>query len=216
MDQVSSLARAARVQLSPILANSGNILYSAAETLRPGPVYLLGLNPGGDPKAREERTIEAALASLPTKRTNAFLDEMWAGHVAGESVLQRRIRVLLEGLGLAVRDVCASNLIFQRSVSAEDLQFRSLAALCWPVHERIIEIVRPKVIITFGNGPKSPYSFVRDSLGATKQEAFPSGHGTWNCLLSFSDRAAVVGVPHLSRYAIRSEVITWIRHYVTI
>jgi uracil-DNA glycosylase len=128
--------------------------------------------------------------------------------------LQRRIRALLEGLGLSVRDVCASNLIFQRSVSAEDLPFRSLAALCWPIHERIIEIVRPKVIITFGNGLKSPYSFVRDSLGATNQEAFPSGHGNWNCLVSFSQRATVVCVPHLSSYAIRSEVIAWIRDLV--
>jgi hypothetical protein len=68
-----SIAEALRVfakpLIEPIAGRSGRVLYSAAETLRPGPLYLLGLNPGGNP-AVETETVAESLASLPARREN--------------------------------------------------------------------------------------------------------------------------------------------------
>ena len=75
MSDLSNLVASARQQLAPILDRSGNILYSAARTLRPGPIYLLGLNPGGDPTKHE--TVRHTLEALTARVENAFLDERW-------------------------------------------------------------------------------------------------------------------------------------------
>ena len=67
--------------------------------------YLLGHNPGGSPEAQAEATVEASLASLPTKTLNNYLDEAWTTASGrrfdvGAAPLQRRVIWLLEALGL--------------------------------------------------------------------------------------------------------------------
>jgi len=79
MTNLSTFVATARRHLTPILDPSGNILYSSCDTLRPGAVYLLGLNPGGDPHdpRYQQQTIDSALQALPSKRENEYLDVSW-------------------------------------------------------------------------------------------------------------------------------------------
>lgn len=210
-DLIPNIARNA---LSDHLGEPGSILYSSHETLRSGLVYLLGFNPGGVGGNPVEQSIDSMLQNS----TNAYLDESWENYngiwANGEAPLQRRVQWVLESIGLNPRDVCASNLIFLQSRQAIDISY-SLAKKCWPVHEAIIDVVKPKLIIAFGNSEVSPYGFLHSMLGG-KEEYFPSGHGNWsvkgfNCKIN--DRSVyVAGLPHLSRYSPvgKNQVVEWL------
>lgn len=97
---------------------------------------------------------------------------------------------------------------------ASDIDF-SLAQKCWPIHEAIIELIRPKLKLTFGNSSISPYAYLHTRLGG-KEDSFPSGHGNWS-IKSFSCKINghplfVVGLPHLSRYLPigKKQVVQWL------
>ena len=132
--------------------------------------------------------------------------------------LQRRVIWLLSTLGLNPRDVAASNLIFPRSRDAASSQFERFAELCWPVHEWILDVVRPRLVIAYGNSDPSPYSFLAWKYGVADPESHPSGHGRWDCR-SFlvPGRFRVVGLPHLSRYKVSAhpEVGAWMKSLMT-
>lgn len=203
----------AEERLKPILHRSGRILYSGAHTLRRGPMYLLGLNPGGDPTTHDD-TVGSSLKDLSQRTENAYLDESWRNYAIGRSPLQLRVQWLLAELGFQTRNICASNLIFTRSADATGSGYPEVAELCWPVHEQIIEIVQPKVIVTFGNSGKSPYQFLRKKFSTGTEQCFPSGHGTWECITFVCPNGArVFGLPHLSRYAVNNhpDVAAWVR-----
>jgi len=208
------IPKIAKDALSEVLSESGSILYSSHETLKSGDVYLLGFNPGG----AGGNPVEQSISSMLTNTSNSYLDESWENHngvwANGEAPLQKRIKWVTESLGLNTRDVCASNLIFLQSRGASDISF-SLAKKCWPVHEAILSIVKPKLIIAFGNSEVSPYGYLHAMLGGD-EEYFPSGHGNWS-LKGFSCEingrsVYVAGLPHLSRYSPigKKEVIEWL------
>lgn len=204
---------------------SGRVLYSAATSLRKGRVYVLGLNPGGDPNWFDGRIRDNI---FPINEENAYLDESWGGRQPGEHPLQKRISFLVEEqLGLNIRRVCASNLIFVRSQSAAKLSdFKKTADLCWPAHEAILNIVRPEALIVFGNSYNSPFSYLIEKVENIKwAKDFPSGHGNWNCRLFEGELVGrhvyVIGLPHLSRFNIinvykkrKSPIINWIKKHV--
>jgi hypothetical protein len=210
-EQISKIARES---LSDLLDASGSILYSSHETLTSGEVYLLGFNPGGSGGNPLWQNIDSMLLNT----TNAYLDESWENNNSvwanGEAPLQKRVQWILESIGLNTRDVCASNLIFLQSRGAGDISY-SLAEKCWPVHEAILNIVKPKLIITFGNSSISPYGFMHSMLGGN-EEYFPSGHGNWtlkgfNCQIG-GRSVYIAGLPHLSRYSPinKGQVIEWL------
>lgn len=214
---LSAFQAFARNALAAYLGQSGRILYSAATTLQPGPLYILGLNPGGQPHLREG-TIGDDLSRLPTRATNAYLDESWRGRAAGAAPLQRRLQWLTGALGRDLRDTCASNLIFLRSANAAGCQYETAADACWPVHSRILEQVQPRLLLVFGNSGVSPFRYLRDLYRPARVDAFDSGHGDWRCLAFRADGRVVVGVPHLSRYAVDRypAVAAWIRAYASL
>jgi hypothetical protein len=202
-------AEFARECLQSILPRSGEVLYSAAATLRPGSVYLLGLNPGGspeDPRLRE-LTIAKSLADLPTKTTNSYLDTTWVGR----GLLQSRVIGLLKALDLDVKDVAASNLSFVRSKEAKTGQIRFFADVCWPVHEKILEIVKPRLVLAYGD---ETYWYLAKQLGGRNHAKYRCGHGSWSCRnFAVGGRFQVASVPHLSWYAISNhpEVVDWLK-----
>jgi hypothetical protein len=201
LSDLSDFIARTRKQLTPILNRSGSILYSAQSTLRPGKLYLLGLNPGGDPT--RHHTIGEDLDKLPLRNVNAYVHESWERQrQAGGAPLQQRVRWLMGRLGQNVENVCASNLIFARSRDASRSDYPQLAHLCWPVHLAMLEIVRPRLIIAYGNSKVSPYAYLRSQLSSSPEEVFNSGHGTWKCRVFRSASHWIVGLPHLSRYAI--------------
>jgi hypothetical protein len=206
----TQLAEFARRQLSPVRGKSGEVLYSGAETLRPGPLYLLGHNPGGDPRNRSLPTIRQSIDWLPTKPKNSYLDTKWSGR----DTLQVRVIWLLAALGLHPRYVAAANLCFVRSRDAKTSKMREYAELCWPVHEKILDIVQPSMVIAYGNSAGSPYEFLSHKFGVVKHGTYRSGHGAWSCrTFDVPGRFRVVGLPHLSRYDITAhpEVVRWIK-----
>lgn len=194
---------------------SGSILYSSHETIQQGSIYLMGLNPGGIDGPVLAKNIETLL----TRTTNAFLDEAWengsATYEAGKAPLQERISWLLENLGCDPRNVIATNLIFVQSRDANGISY-SLADHCWPVHKALLSIVKPKLILAFGNSGFSPYGYIHQLYGG-EQFYEDSGHGDWSLKSFVTDIeghiVSVVGLPHLSRYQPigKSHVIDWIK-----
>lgn len=228
MTTPKKFAAFAREQLRPILNRSGKVLYSAATTLKPGKVYLLGINPGGDEVGQAQETIGEDLDRLPRRTENAYLDEQWRRRdgggsslrEAGTAPLQVRVRWLLENLGLKPGEVAASNLVFVRSRTQEDV-IEKFADQCWPVHVRILEIVKPRLVIVYGGGT---FRYLREQHMREQRmrekslrrdgPSCPAGHGNWKCSsFESTDGFRVVGLPHLSRYDIRGkdEVIRWLR-----
>jgi hypothetical protein len=210
------VAAFARNHLNPILDMSGKVLYSGVETLKEGTVYLLGHNPGGSPIGQATETIRNDLDALPTRKENAYIDESWLGRPPGSSPLQVRVRWLLEALGLNPQEVAASNMVFVRSVDAAGSQFSGHANLCWPVHERIIEVVKPRLLIVFGNSGSSPYTYLAQKFRATGERSSPSGHANWTCRsFRVSGRFRVAGLPHLSRYKVigKESIVHWLRSF---
>ncbi|MBO2626650.1 hypothetical protein [Shewanella algae] len=211
----------ARTALKHILHRHGEVIYSSHETLAKGDIYLMGLNPGGKPFI----TIGEHIDRMLTRTKNSYLDEFWKDQ-SDEAVvltdeqrepLQKRVVRLLADLGYDARNVCASNLIFPTTRSAEGLCF-GLAGLCWPVHEAVLEIVQPKLLLTFGNGPESPYAFVKELLCTNgKEQTIDSDHLGWVCKgfrTELNQRNLfVAGLPHLSRYNSigKARVVQWLR-----
>jgi hypothetical protein len=200
---------------SQILNRNGRFLYSTAKTLCRGKIYLLGLNPGGRPKDWPGN-IRFSLGCLP-RATCAYLEE-W-DKAAGQSRLQKRIRWLIKELGLDVKTICANNLIFARTPNADKLKndFQMLANLCWPAHDFILRIVRPKLLLVFGNSAISPFSYLESiAENKTSTRIYASGHGNWNCRIFSGELAGlkvtVIGLPHLSRFDVTKHprVAAWI------
>lgn len=206
------------IHLHDILNKSGYVLYSDSYSLQDSPIYLLGHNPGGSPQDQATATIKVSLEALPTKTLNNYLDESWEtasgrSWSKGQAPLQRRVVWLLQQLGLPPRAVPASNLIFVRSVDASGISFFDLAQKCWDVHEKILDIVKPKLLLVFGNYDPSPYTFLLEKFGAHHEKFEESGHGKWKCRsFKANEKLTIVGLPHLSRYNIigKHNVVNWI------
>lgn len=190
---------------------SGAVLYSGASTLSRGPVYLLGLNPGGS----DGPTLgDSILASR--REHNCYLDEEWApgGHVQpmGQATLQRRVQDLCLKLKLNTRNVPASNLVFTRSTRlSTHSSFKTTAQACLVVHKIFLEAIQPDLLFTFG----SIGNF--EGFGKIEQlESRSANHGTW---MAHRGKVAISGksvrfanIPHMSLWASdrRPEVIDWV------
>lgn len=200
----------------------GRLLYSGLGTLSPGRLYLLGHNPGGDPDT-ESDSPAAHLAKLVGKSPdwNEYIDGVWkpGGRVCapGDAPMQKRVCHLLTGIGVPVRTICASNVIFVRSRVSSHLDNQAqLAERCWCVHQFILERVRPAGILSIGGRPVFEFIRNRGRL-LSRPEKFQAGHGAWVCLaaqIQIGNRSmAIVSVPHLARYAIDRypEAVHWVR-----
>ena len=207
-----------------ILEESGCVLYSAFSTLKRGRFYILGLNPGGTPDSKD--TIAQDLEELPTYNTNAYIDEAWGRYKPGKHPLQYQLKLLIESkLGENLREICASNLIFRRSKNQNEINYPDSADLCWPVHQMILDIVKPDVIITFGNGSISPYAYLKNKYlknnDSNSEKTKWADWGNWKCKAFRAKNedhdTLVLGIPHLSRYRVRGrkeEVINWIKEQI--
>ena len=164
----------AELKSSGLAERPGKLLYSGLNTLKPGDVYLLGYNPGGDPEV-EAGSILSHLISADVQR-NEYIDAQWRPggrlHRRGEAPMQKRICCMLTALGLDVRSVCASNVIFVRSRGIAALRSpEELANTCWPVHRQVLKIVQPKHIITLGDDAFEYICGAGSSAGALCAEA---------------------------------------------
>lgn len=187
---------------------SGKVFYSGRAAFSgPRPLYLLGLNPGGDPQSPAEETIEGHTRKVFNPKNpgnwSAYRDESWDGWPPGHKDMQPRILHLLRRLHLDPGEVPASNLIFVRSRRAKDLggEMKQLAEQCWPFHQAVIDQLGPRVILCLG---KETAEFVQRKTGATKHvETFVENNerGWKNSCFTNDDGLKVIRVTHPSRVA---------------
>jgi hypothetical protein len=163
---------------------SGSVLYSGIDTLRPGPFYIMGLNPGGAPT---EGTSSIASSIHERRPWSAYTQDCWVpactdpnpcGHVGKEGRVdprhlsrhQKHVGTLISALGTRPEEVFATNAIFARSKDEASLKAQADGMnswkwwrASWPIHQRFLREVRPRWIITLGKGyGTSPFSFLMD------------------------------------------------------
>lgn len=108
-----------------LLDRSGSVFYSGrAAFSAPSKLYILGLNPGGDPAAQAAETISASRAKFRDGPAfwSAYSDESWGGAEPGKGGMQPRVLHVFGSLGLHPRSVPASNVVFARSSTEAMLQ----------------------------------------------------------------------------------------------
>lgn len=151
--------------ISPWSEQPGAVLYSGLSSLRPGPFYLLGINPGGE----GGKAIRDNLCAHDG--TNNFADEDWGAGTDERTRFQKRVCDLMDALGIAPADIPSTNLVFARSPKLADLaDAGAWLQRCWPVHQAFLRNVRPAWIVMLGFG--RAYYFLCDQ-GRTLQAEQP-------------------------------------------
>ena len=154
---------------SELRNKSGKVFYSGRVAFsKPGKLYILGLNPGGDPIKQSGEAVgwhtRKVLGEKPDNWSE-YRDESWRGRPPGQRGMQPRILHLLEKLALDPGTVAASNIIFLRSRREANIknEINRLAETCWPFHQAVIESIRPRVILCLGGRAGD---FVKRKTGA--------------------------------------------------
>jgi hypothetical protein len=193
-----------------MLESPGGVLYSGVETLKPGPIYLLGLNPGGSGGATLKNSLDNS-----RRGNNAYLDEEWypGGNwrPKGEATLQRRVQHLCRMMGRNTRKVPASNLAFTQSVRIDTHDdFPAAVRASLPVHELFLEAIRPKFLMTFG-----ALGYFASVLPLENVESRPAEFRTWRANRGYvtiaGRRLAFGNIPHMSLWPSdkREHVVAW-------
>ncbi|MCU1309763.1 MAG: hypothetical protein JWO20_888 [Candidatus Angelobacter sp.] len=204
--EYQDLARVVQNQLGTKISMSGRILLSPLSSLREGPLYLVGLNPGrkaNNPKS-EEATIDQSLTHLRGMKCHPYLCESWnAGQLPGSDALQLRARWFCSQLGLDIETVCASNLVFMRSDGEGSSKWRDYAERCWGVHLHILQRVQPTAIILF---QRNAYNFFSQHLIERGKEKIlydkvPQSAMIKGTIGEINLRVILFKVGHFSRYS---------------
>lgn len=197
-------------QLVPahLRARSGSIFYSGRRAFTdPAQVYILGLNPGGEVVDRPDlhgMTVESHTQGLLAKASlewSEFIDSGWGKDAPGASYVQRRVRYVMDELGLDLRQVPASNAIFVRTRSEEEIGKEKTRLLedCWPLHEAVIQRLDVQLVVCMGG---TVGGWVRRKLGAgalLDRDQERNGR-RWKSTLHANERGQLVAtVPHPSR-----------------
>lgn len=194
-----------------ILDRSGSVFYSGRGAFAATrPLYLVGLNPGGDPVAQAGNTVAKHIEEFArrTRPWSAYLDDSWEGASPGSWGMQPRVLHMLARLGVDPRLTPAANLLFVRSRSEADLKAEkpTLIRACWPVHRAVLSVVRPKVIVCFGG---TTGKWMREQLGASEQiDHFieTNDRGWRSCTHRATDGVQVVTTTHPARVDWRNPV----------
>jgi len=212
------VARAA-VMLHELLPEKGCVLTSSCDSLRPGNFYIMGVNPGGTP-TESDPILSSHLESLPRLAGNLFAESAWSERFEkGGHPIQKNIATLAEWLEFDLATVCVSNLIFLQTPKTDMQLYKDFAPRCWPVHQLILNIVHPKVLIVFGVGTVSPFRHLWQFQvpPSSRPRMQPSGHGNWPCyafdIVEQDIPYRVIALPHLSRYVLggKDAVRDWVR-----
>lgn len=157
-----------------LLDESGAVFCSGREAFSgPAIAYVLGYNPGGDPETMREHTLRChtrTVLNITPDKWSEFVDQSWAGKPKGKSKLQLCMQHHLSKLGLDPQLVPTSNLIFTRSRASADIGVATFQLIkdCWPVHEAVIDHLKPKAIICFG---VETGRIVKQIFAATEEKA---------------------------------------------
>lgn len=145
-------------------------------------LYVLGLNPGGNPHERPDETIgwhtDLVLHNKPD-RWSEYTCESWLVRgkyrKPGEGGIQPSVVHLIQRLGYDPRDIPASNVVFTRTREAEDLkEIDSLSKACWRFHREVIAHLKPKLILCMGRGAEDILK--NETNAVTKGRSLPRRH----------------------------------------
>jgi hypothetical protein len=155
-DEVIGIDRLTKLVPSSLRHESGKVFYSGRRAFSaPARLYVLGVNPGGDPENYRTETVgehtRQVLHELP-EDWSAYRDEVWEGSAPGTYGMAPRVLHLFRRLGMEPGAVPASNLFFVRSRREEHIKERQgeLSDLCWPFHAAVLQELRPRVILCLG------------------------------------------------------------------
>ena len=155
----------------PLHTRSGKVFYTGrAAFSRKSTLYVLGLNPGGDPETNAEETVgshtQRVIHSLP-EMWSAYRDESWEGATPGIWQMQPRVLHMFRSLEVDPASIPCSNLVFVRTKDEANLkaELPVLVPACWPFHKAILEYHQPKVILCFG---QTAGDLVRRQLNANE------------------------------------------------
>ncbi len=165
---MKSIVRAVESLSSSILDNSGAVFYSAPPAFQEQKnIYILGLNPGGNPISQAENTVRCQFIGWKKKEEpwSAYVDEVWEGAAAGTHGMQPRVRHMADILGIDLRLTPASNVVFVRSSTEATLLANKARLLdeCWPVHQAVIDQLGVRIILAFG---ATAGSWIREQVKA--------------------------------------------------
>lgn len=151
-----------------LLSRSGSVFYTGRDAFTAQrPLYLLGLNPGGDPLRQADNTVQKHIDGFRTriKPWSAYADDSWEGAKPGTWGMQPRVLHMLGKLGYDPRLTPASNVVFVRTRDEAALTAESsrLIRECWPVHQTVIETLGVRIIVCFGG---TAGAWVRQRLSA--------------------------------------------------
>lgn len=213
----------------------GYTLHSHFDTIREGNLYIIGLNPGKDPENPNKKLMTIGESLRQINRINGYVgcEDKWdtlkkkyekgqhpiqrnikqIAKVFSESELYSNLKLVEDGEDKSYKNVCLTNLIFESSDNEHSVKY-SERDTYWKIHKQILKIIKPKIIIAFGNSETSPYQHLKNiaqELQEEKQEDIPeSGHGKLYKCKSFTGKiegrdTTVIGLPHLSIYSLWTE-----------
>ena len=161
-----------------MLDRSGSVFYSSRPAFSgKRQIYLLGLNPGGDPDSHKEDTVGKRINEWKerTEPYSSYINEHWSKTSGQQNATQIKIQHLFTQLDADLLLTPASNVIFARTRSEDDLvsEKTSLLDICWPVHQAVIEDLEIDMIICLG---QTAGNWVREKTGAH------------NCIAEFKEK----------------------------
>lgn len=168
----------------------GAVLYSDLASIRRGRFYLIGINPGGHGGKPIRETVYAP------DGTNSYADECWkrspspsedfdpiTGRLRPDQRdnMQKRICNLFDALGEPPHDVLSTNLAFARSPELAKLRAnREWFHRCWPVHQALLQVVRPEWIIMLGYGYAYEFLRNRGAKVGEQERIAPDSRTAWH------------------------------------
>ena len=202
----ASLDRFAELVPSELLERSGEVFYSGrAAFSRPSLVYLLGFNPGSEPKPGPNkpklRTVKENIEYVRQKpeRFSLYYEPWEEGRT---EAVQIRLRHLFKRTGLDPCLTPASNCVFVRSKGAKDLpDRRRLEEACWSFHQAVISELGVRLIVCLG---KDALSAVSRQMGTGRQidEHVEANKRAWASQVFENEGGMItIGLTHPSRTA---------------
>jgi hypothetical protein len=178
-----------------VLQRHGRVMMSSWGTVKQSRYYVLAINPGGG-EINPPPAGESVGDSLCEKRDSKWSYWLHEAEANDRDYFKR----VMEGLGTDPCSVPVSNALFLRSRGESHLPVDSgavFAAHCAPVHKLLLGIVKPRVVVCFGN---PTWEFV---VGRR-----PPSHWRFNADVSFTGAGIdySCGVLLLPHFAAREEV----------
>ena len=162
----------------------------------PAEIYIIGYHPGGNP-AESTETVGEQIHRVINRKPDAwsaYLDDSWDGKPRGSQRMQRRVAHLCAGLGLDLRAIPSSHLIFpcwdagsEPGAAVE----RQWAEECWSFHQAVIDRLEIRIVVCLGSYardwalkkerertgvmPEPVDKFVADNKWAWRSYVYPAG-----------------------------------------